>query len=139
MKSTPIWLLATGLASTLAVSAPVLLSQDDGSRPADASEIRDLVETVALCPMLNDSVAEQFDATYGVPTSAEVRRMTEEATKCLDLQQQLPEAMQMATAVAALRAVLQSNTYHLPEDRPAGHLKLSLELSPGSTDDVPHS
>ncbi len=135
MKSAPLWILATGLASTLAVSAPVLLSQDDGTRLATAAEIRDLVESVALCPMLNDAVAEQFDATFGEPTSAEVRRMTDQASRCLDLQKQLPEPMQMATAVATLRAVLESNTYHLPQSRPVGKLKLSLELSTPSAAD----
>ncbi len=139
MNSAPLWILATGLASTLAVSAPVLLSQDDGTRPANAAEIRRLVEAVALCPMLNESVAEQFDASYGEPTSAEIRRMTEQASRCLSLQKQLPEPMQMATAVAALRSVLESNTYHLPESRPVGVLKLSLQLTPAGDDAAPNS
>ncbi len=134
MNSAPLWLLAAGLSSTLAVSAPVLLSQDDGSRPATAHEVRALVKAVALCPMLNESVAAQFDATYGEPSSADIRRMTDEAVRCRALQENLPESLQMATAVAALRSVLEANTYHLPDARQAGPLKLSLELSPTHSD-----
>ena len=68
MASATHWILLTGLLSALAVSAPVLLSRDDGTRLASAAEIRELVQAVAICPALNETVAAAFERVGARPT-----------------------------------------------------------------------
>lgn len=118
-----------GLLAAAVVSAPVLLSRDNGQRLATASEIRTLAASVAMCPALTPTVSKRLEQHYGNPSSADVRRMTDAARNCQRRQQQLPELAQKAAALAALRATLHANTYEIPQEPAPQSLRLSYALS----------
>lgn len=129
MSSASTWIVLTGLLSAIAVSAPVLLSRDDGTRLASAAEIRELVRAVSICPTLDPQISETFENSFGDPRSGDIRRMTEFARACAERQEFLPENLQKASAIAALQSSLEANTYHLPQTRTIGDLKLDFQLS----------